>query len=150
MAGGKNNQRGFTLLEVLLSVGIITVLAGISIPVYMSFNNRNDLDLAAQSLADSLRRAETYSRGVSNDSQWGVEIQTGAITLFKGAVFSSRDTSYDEVTILPGSFAVSGLNEVVFAKLSAAPSATGNISLTSSNLNETRTVTINAKGMVDY
>lgn len=144
-----NRQHGFTLVEVLLSVAIISVLAGLSLPVYQSFNNRNELDIIAQSLANDLRRAQLYSRGAQNDSQWGVEIQTGAITLFKGSVFASRDTAYDEATTVPATITVSGDSEVLFAKLSGAPDASGSITLTSVN-NDTRTVTINAKGMVSY
>lgn len=145
----KIQQHGFTLVEVLLSVSIIGLLVGMSLPVYASFQNRNDLDITTQSVADALRRAQIYSRGVSGDSEWGVEIQSNAVTLFKGATFASRDTTYDEVTTIPGSIAVAGLSEVMFTKLSAVPSTTGNITLTAST-NDIRTVTINAKGMVYY
>jgi type II secretory pathway pseudopilin PulG len=138
------------MLEVLLSVAIITALAGVSIPVYLSFNNRNDLDIGTQTIATALRRAETYSRGVNGDSQWGVKVQSGSIVLFKGASYAARDTTYDENAAIPPQFTIGGNSEIVFAKLSATPSATGIITLTSPDVNETRTITINAKGMVDY
>lgn len=144
------SQHGFTLLEVLLSVAVIVILAGLSIPVYMSFNNQNDLDLAAQSLAESWRRAQVYSRGVKSDDQWGVSVQPGKITLFRGATYSGRDTSYDEDTTISSSLTTGGLGEVVFAKLDATPSVTGDVTLTQTNTNQTRTVSINAKGMVNY
>lgn len=144
-----NAIRGFTLVEMLLSVAIISLLAGLSLPVYQSFQNRNELDITAQNLASALRRAQTYSRGVSGDSQWGVAIQPNAITLFKGTTFASRDSAYDEPSAVVSSTAVSGLSEVTFAKLSGAPSTTGNVTLTNIN-NETRVVSINAAGMVSY
>jgi prepilin-type N-terminal cleavage/methylation domain-containing protein len=140
---------GFTLIEVLLSVTIITMLGTISLPVYASFQDRNNLQLTTESIANMLRRAQTYTRSVSGDSQWGVEIQSTSATLFKGAVFATRNTAFDETTAIPTTIAVSGLTEVLFAKFSAAPSATGTITLTS-NANNTRAVGINAKGMVDY
>lgn len=144
------NQRGFTLLEVLLSVAIIVMLAGLSLPVFTSFNNRNDVDLATQSLTDALRRAQVYARGVKADDQWGVNVQTGTITVFKGANFSARDTNYDEVTATPTTLVPSGITEVTFAKNSATPSTSGSIVLNSSLVNQTKTVTINAKGTVDF
>lgn len=146
----RDGQAGFTLLEVLLSVTILALLAGLSLPVYASFQSRNDIDLTTQSIAFALRRAETYSRAVTGDSQWGVEIQSNAAILFKGAVFAGRDTSFDENIPLSSTISRSGLSEVVFTKFTAAPSATGTITLVSGSSNDTRTITINAKGMVNY
>lgn len=143
-------QRGFTLLEVLLSVSIITILVGMSLPLYQTFQVRNDLDITAEAIASSLRRAQVYARGVNGDAQWGVEVQSTAVTLFRGAVFASRDPTYDEPTSIPASMSVSGLTEVLFSKLTGAPSTTGNIVLTTTNTNDTRTININAEGMVSY
>ena len=140
---------GFSLIEVLLSVGIISILAGLSLPVYMSFQNRNDLDIAATSLASALRRAQVYTRGGHGDSQWGVSVQSGQITLFKGSSYVSRDTSYDEINTMPTSITLSGDGEVVFTKLTGTPDSATSTTLTSIN-NDTRTVAINAKGMVSY
>jgi prepilin-type N-terminal cleavage/methylation domain-containing protein len=142
-------ERGFTLIEMLLSVGIIALLAGLSLPVYQSFHTRNELDITTQSLTNALRRAQVYARSGFGDSGWGVSVQSGAVTLFKGSTFVSRDTSYDEITIVSPTTSVSGLSEVLFSKLSGAPSTTGSVTLTNTN-NEARTVTLNAKGMVSY
>jgi prepilin-type N-terminal cleavage/methylation domain-containing protein len=143
------NQRGFTLVEVLLSMAIIGTLAGLSLPVYESFVRRNDLDLAAQQLAASLRRAETYARSVKQDAAWSVRIEPTSVVLYQGTNFGGRDTAFDETFTLPGSITTGGLSEIQFAKWSATPSSTGNITLTSS-VNETRTIAVNAKGMVNY
>ncbi len=143
-------KNGFTLIEMLLSISIIAMLAGLSLPVYLSYNNRNDLTIATETTANALRRAQIYSRGVNSDSQWGVAVQSGSITLFKGTSYAARDTTYDETVSVPSQITPSGLSEVVFSKLGATPSTTGSISLTSASLNQTRTVSVNAKGMVDY
>lgn len=143
------NHRGFTLLEVMLSVAILTLITGLSLPVYETFMRRNDLDLTTQQLAASLRRAGTYARGVNRDSAWSVEVQPTVVTLFQGTNFATRNQIYDEKFAMPASITVSGLSEIQFAKLSAAPNTTGSITLTSST-NATRTITINAKGMVEH
>ncbi|MGF7228744.1 MAG: pilus assembly FimT family protein [Candidatus Saccharibacteria bacterium] len=143
------HQAGFTLVELLLSVAIITILTGVSLPVYESFVRRNDLDLTTQSIAFILRRAETYARAVNRDSVWSVEIQASKVTLFQGTVFASRNTAFDETLSIPGSVTVGGLAEVQFAKMTALPNTTGSITLASTT-NDTRTITVNAKGMVDY
>lgn len=144
------SARGFTLIEVLLSVAIISLITGMSLPVLASFNDRNDLDLTAQGIVSQLRRAQTYARAVNGDSQWGVYAQNGSAVLFKGSSYAARDTSYDEPTTISPTVTVTGLSEFLFAKLDGTPSTTGSVTLTNTNTNETRTITINAKGMVSY
>ncbi len=142
-------QHGFTLIEVLLSIALIALITGIGIPVYQTFQVRNDLDIATVSVAQSLRRAQTLAGAVDGDMSWGVQIQSGSMTLFKGASYGARDTTYDEAFQVPTSITPSGVQEIVFTKFTGIPQATGTIILTSST-NETRAITINTKGMVSY
>ena len=142
-------QAGFTLMEVLLSMAIISILVGLSMPFYESFVRRNDLGLATQTVSAMLRRAETYARAANGDANWSVEVQSTSLILFQGTNFAGRNTGFDETLTLPGSVTASGLSEVQFTKLTAIPNTTGTITLTS-NLSDTRTITVNAKGMVDY
>ncbi len=144
-----NKQQGFTLLEVLLSIAIIGLITGIGIPVYQSFQVRNDLDIAAVSMVQSLRRAQILAEAVDGDTSWGVKVQVGSIVVFKGVSYATRDANYDETFQIPTNISLSGTQEVVFAKVTGLPQSSGSGVLTSNN-NETRTITINAKGMVDY
>lgn len=145
----KDFQQGFTLLEILLSIAAIGIIMGISIPVSQSFQARNDIDIATVEIAQSARRAQMLSQAVDGDTSWGINIQSGSIILFKGAIYAARDTTFDEVFEAPTSITPSGINEVVFTKFTGLPQITGTITLTS-NTNETRTITINAKGVVSY
>lgn len=142
-------QRGFTFVEVLLSIGMLAVIAGISVPVFQSFQVRNDLDDIAISVVQTLRRAQVLSQAVDGDTTWGVRVESGLVALFKGATYATRDTGFDETFDIPGSLVPSGLQEVVFGKLTGVPQGAGSITLTS-NANETRIITINAKGTLSY
>ena len=142
--------RGFTLIELLLSIGIITLLVGMSLPIYASFVSRNDLDLTTQNIVSALRRAQTYARGVRSDSQWGVAVLPGQAVLYKGTTYASRDSSFDETISIPSTITSSGTGDIAFAKLSGATFAEGSIILTSSASNDTRTISFNVKGMVNY
>ncbi len=142
-------QAGFTLVEMLLCVAIITLLVGVSLPISQSFVQGDDLNVATQSVVETVRRAQTYARTLDGDTNWSVEFQSGTVTLFKGTNFAGRDTNYDEAYSLPGSVTASGLGEVQFTKFTGIPNTTGTVTLTSTTTS-TKTVTVNAKGVVSF
>lgn len=140
-------RQGFTLIELLLSISIISILATLSLPVIVSFQVRNDTDIAVQGIVDMIRRGQLYSRANSGDSIWGVRVGGGIATLFKGTSYATRDSAYDEIVELPPNTSASGLSEVTFAKVSGLPSAGG--SMIFINTTTSQTIVINTKGMVD-
>lgn len=141
--------KGFTLLETLLSISIIIILAGISVPLYQSFQVRNDLDIAANVVSQSLRRVQLLSQAVNGDSSWGLYVHAQTITIFKGDSYATRTIEDDEVFEIPTGIVTAGISEVVYSKFFGLPLSTGDIILTSS-INETKTITINHKGTLSY
>ena len=144
----KRQADGFTLIEALLSIAIIVILVGVSMPIYYSFQTRNDLDITTQNVASMLRRAQSYARSNNQDSAWSVKMQSTGSTLFKGTDFAGRNTVYDETVNISSNITVGGLSEIGFASLTGVPNTNGTITLSSNS--DVRTITINAKGTVDY
>lgn len=142
-------KKGFTLLEVLLSLAAIALISGIFIPVYQLFQARNDLDIAVITYTQTLRRAQALSQAVDGDIAWGVYIKSGSITLFKGTTYITRDSNFDEVFDMPVNITPSGIAEIIFTKFTGLPQTTGSVTLTF-NTNEARTLIINQRGMVNY
>jgi len=142
-------MKGFTLIEIMLTLALFGVVAGITIPVHQSFQNKNDLDISASILAQSMRRAKALSQASDFDTTWGVYVATSTIAVFQGANYTARDSSYDEVFEMVDSISVSGISEIVFAKFTGEPNTTGTTILTSVN-NDTKNIVINSKGMVQY
>lgn len=149
MIFSKRSLRGFTLSEMLLSVALLAIIGGMSVPMYRVFMVRDELDVAVTTVVQNLRRAQSMSRSSSGDMTWGVHVGVGSILVYKGASYVLRDSSFDENTSIPTTIVPTGMNEVTFSKSSGVPSATGTFILTS-QANETRTITINEKGTVDY
>lgn len=141
-------EKGVSLLEILLVVALIVSLAGLSVPIYQSFQIKNDLDIAANTIAQGVRRAQVLSLASKEDSRWGVYVTTGSITIFKGDDYATRDGDFDEVFEMPETITPSGLQEINFYKLSGDVETPGTVTL--STTNQTQDLVINEKGMVEF
>jgi len=142
-------RKGFTLIEMMLTLSIMVMLAGISAPIYLSFQAKNDLETANSVLISSLRRAQMLAQTMDHDMSWGVYLQERRLTVFAGETYNTRSSVYDEDFSLAPSVSFSGLNEIVFEKLSGETNNIGEIIINSNN-NETRTITINQKGRLEF
>jgi hypothetical protein len=130
------------------SVRGFTIIAGMSLPLYRTFNNRNDLDQTVALYAQSIRRAQALSISQIGDSVWGIKVLPSSILLFKGSSYSSRDQTFDEGISFSPTITFSGLSEITFLKRAGTPSTTG--TTTFILYQETRNAFINQKGVIEY
>jgi prepilin-type N-terminal cleavage/methylation domain-containing protein len=145
----QHNANGFTLMEVLLAVAIITIITAVGAPVFLGFQNTNELDVATNTLAQYLYEAQSYSRVEAHDCAWGVTIHTQDLTLFCGDSYATRNNAFDVIYNIPSSITVTSDLEIVYSKLYGLPQTTGSFGLSAAG-GQISTVAINAKGMVEY
>ena len=140
-------RRGFTLVELLLTMATIAILSALSAPLFRQMQTGNDLDLAALAAIQNLRRAQLLATSGKNDSPWGVAFVPGAITLYQGSSFGARAPAWDETTALPSSLTLAG-SDISFAKLTGEPvNGAAAVTFVSAS-GGGRTVSVNAKGAV--
>lgn len=143
------NKKGFTLLEILLVIVLMGGLAVLSAPVYNAYKIKNDLNVAVNTTAQTLYRAQVLSQAVDGDDSWGVNIANGNIVIYKGLSYAARDIEFDEEYEISLQITITGQSDIIFSKFSGLPQVTGDIILTSIN-NESKTININSQGMVQY
>jgi prepilin-type N-terminal cleavage/methylation domain-containing protein len=145
-----HEQTGFTLVEILLTITLVVVITGFSLPFFRETLLKNDLDTSALIIAHSLRRAETLAIGSKYDNNWGVILEPGTVTIYSLDAIGNRITENDEPTSLPTTINFSGLTNVVFNKFSGVPVTTGTITLINEASNESKNITISETGLVEY
>lgn len=140
-------MRGFTLVEILLVIGIFAILVSLITPLGLDFYRSQQLETDSQGIIQFLRRAQLKALFQENDSQYGLFLTSSNYILFKGNSYLARDPQYDEVFNLSNVIGVSGINEVVFSKLEGKPNVIGNIILSTGG--DSRIININALGRIN-
>ena len=151
--------KSFTLVEVLIIVGILIVLIAISFPAFRFFQKESDLNNSIEEIINTLRLTQNKTLVSEGASSWGVYFSTSTdphqYTLFKGENYASRATSSDEVHQLPGSVEIYEINlseggsEVVFDRIVGTTNQFGEVSLRlKTDTSKVKTIYIENSGQV--
>src|SRR3989339_1425691 len=92
----RHSQKGFTLLEIILTIALIGILTGAFFATFRNFQFGNDMDVAVSGIVQSVRRAQLLSQGVFGEDDWGVKIFEDRLVIFKGESFAGGGNSKDE------------------------------------------------------
>lgn len=128
------NKQGFSLIELLITIGITVSISVISIPLYSNLQASTRLDESVAQVIDFLRAGRERSRaGLRNDS-YGVYINPldSKVVLYQGASYAIRNATYDQILNLESGVKIATtipLNEVNFSKSTGFASAVGRIEL---------------------
>ena len=80
------------------------------------------------------------------NGSWGVTINSGAIILYQGTSFVSRNSAFDERFTLNPNISITGLSEINFTKVTGLPNDTPTITVSGNGT--TKSITINSQGVV--
>ena len=139
-------NRGFTLLEVVLVVAILTILFVLVTPITLHFYQQNQLDSEFNLLQSTLRQARNFSMVNRNESAFGLYIDASNFTVFQGATYASRTASEDLIYPRSQSITIVGPSELNFESLSGRV-ASSTFTLTNTD-SRVRTLFINSEGLV--
>ncbi len=157
------HARGFTLLEIIVVIALITFIAGfamiVSLDDYRGFSFRNERDVVVAVLQKARSQAMnnmcfeatgvTCTDGKAHGAYFGND---GEYVIFQGNSYATRDTAVDEVIEAENAAAdTSGFTEVVFERLSGDattnPSGTRTLTITDDR-GRTSVFTVEASGRI--
>lgn len=96
----KQNQGGFTIIELLVVIGITIVAATAGILYLANYRSGHDLNLALESIVAVIRDSQNRAITQQNGKQWGVRFNNNSVDryeIFSGPSYASGtvDNSYN-------------------------------------------------------
>jgi len=155
----------FTLIELIISISIIAILAGVGFMSIVNYKQRQDLTSTTQEIIEVVRNAQNRSLSqeatstAGSGGRWGVYFENPAsgtdfYDLFKGTTYASG--TMVSRSVLPSNIqfdipASGSSSTIIFSPITGLPNAatTIKISLISSPTSSS-TITINTNGTINY
>jgi Tfp pilus assembly protein FimT len=146
------NVKGFTLIEILISIAIMMVMISIGITVFYSSKKAATLTASSDGVISTLEQARSNALSGKDGSDYGVRFSTSTYTFFTGDTYNSSDSSNiiyqtNAGTTITSSLGGSG-NTVVFYRLTGLPSATGTVTVSQQSPSKSHVITIGSQGNV--
>lgn len=145
---GIKGQAGFTLIEMLIVLGLTSILVALSFPMYRSLQTFQPLHLSRTDLVAHLRLAQEKARQGEQNSNFGVLVATGAFTLYRGSSFAGRVATDDRLVSFLTQIESTGTGEVNFFQKSGLPNSPKTFTLSHLFTGDTETVTVEGSGLI--
>lgn len=141
-------KKSFTLIEVILVIGILAFILGLTIPFLMDFNSSQNLDETTEEIISVLRKAQSKSIAGEKDSSWGVNFSQPFQYILFRENFNPGSPENEIYEYSKNINLTSNFPEVKFEKLTGRIDNQFEIVLTSGN--KKNKIFVNREGTIDY
>ena len=153
MTRSLQKNRGLTLLELTISLGILAILSVLIIPSFMDFRRNSILNTETQNVITLVNKARLYSMSSMEDAQYGIHFEAGKAVLFQGDTYVAGAGTNEEL-VLPTALTLSpivvngGGAEVVFQKVTGATNQNATTTLLVAGSIASTTIVVFPSGIV--
>lgn len=148
------SHKGFTLLELLFAVAIVSFIATIFIRPFSQFQKEQLLRKETDTVAALLGKARVNTIASINNRQYGVHFATSSATLFEGTTFSSGGIGndahiFDSLVAVNTALFAGGGSDVVFKKRTGETDFYGSVSLRVAGSAASSSIIIERTGLIE-
>lgn len=144
-------NRGFTLIEILVVLGISVILATGGFLALWNLRKHQALQLSAEKIVAVLRDAQARSVSQEDGLTWGVHFENSPADPDSYWIYGGDPAiPIEKVSLSPGVILETPSVNVPFAKVSGLPASMTVVKLKlSGDDSATRTITINVQGTIE-
>lgn len=147
------NNRGFTLVELIVTLSILATLLGISTISLSSSQQKTSITTSVQSIISDMKAQQIKAmtgdtEGRLIPSPYGVHFDANQYVLFHGLAYSSAEPS-NFVVSLPSNleFTTSGVN-IIFSQTGGELAAATSVTIRNITSGELKTIQLNKYGVI--
>lgn len=126
---------GFTLIELIIVVGIFLLLAALVVPALVFFKRQSLLEFASQEIVNTLRLAQNKTLSSEDATSFGVYFEINKFTLFKGTSYDAGSPDNEihnlDISLRISEINLSGGSQAVFDRLSGTTANSGYLKIES-------------------
>ena len=86
------NKKGISIIEIMITVFIISALTGMGAAVYINWQKQSKLVNTADEIKSVLIRAQQLATAAAKNSDWGVRFEEDKYILFAGSFYNEDDS----------------------------------------------------------
>ena len=143
--------KGYTLIEVLVVIGLLLVITAVIMPLGVSILNRQDAKNSSENIKSLIFYYQQRAYSGDGDSDYIVKFNSSNVQFYKG---SDTSTGVLDQTItlksgvyIPSTNLTGGTNEILFTKNNLLPSSSGTITFTNEGISYL--LSINQEGFME-
>lgn len=149
-----HRKLGFTFVEILIVLAIIALIATISAVAFKNMYDASALRAAGNEVYEALIDSRTKTLASNGATVYGVHVSSTTVERFTGDTYVSGDAE-NEVYVFEGGVTAAGTlvtsgTNVIFARLTGEPSATGTIAVRKQDGTGTTTITVHGSGLIEF
>jgi prepilin-type N-terminal cleavage/methylation domain-containing protein len=125
-------QNGWTLIEILVALGVIVILFALTISTFSRYRQASDFTTATDFAVALFSDIRTKTLSSENSNQFGIHIEEDSLVSFTGSVYNPADPT-NKIFPLPATvhitsiLLVGGGSEVIFERLTGETTQMGTI-----------------------
>ena len=115
------SQKGFTLVELMVVIGLLVIFTAVTLPYGISFLDSRTLEEETINISTILEKARSHAISGRDDSDWGVQfVGSDQYNIFRGSSCGGGDV-YRSFSVSDSSVIETNIDCVIFERHSGAP-----------------------------
>ncbi len=146
-------QRGFTMIEIIVVIGVLMLISSGATILFLSTQANNQREVIVNELISSLRKAQSRAINGENQSEFGIYFEEHKYIEFQGASYMEGNPD-NIVNLLPAGVTIRNINFngddfVYYERMTGEANYEGSVDIAVVGIADAKRISVNKSGIVN-